>query len=337
MKRILLTGAAGFIGFHLVKSLISKDYEILGIDNINSYYDVELKYDRLENLGIKKEDVDDEIELTSSQYSNFKFIKLNIADAQTLEGVFSKFKPDIVINLAAQAGVRYSIDHPRKYIESNINGFFNILESVRNNKVKTLLFASSSSVYGDSEVYPVKEDFDTSKPLSLYAASKKSNEVMAYVYSNMFDIKTIGLRFFTVYGPWGRPDMALYSFTKKIIDGEEIKVFNKGEMYRDFTYVDDIVNGIVTIVEKSSEVQEKYKIYNIGRGIPIKLLDFIKQIEISLGKKAKMKFESLQPGDVLKTFADTTALQKDYGYKPIMELKEGVSNFVEWFKDYYQV
>jgi len=211
------------------------------------------------------------------------------------------------------------------------------LESVRNNKVKTLLFASSSSVYGDSEVYPVKEDFDTSKPLSLYAASKKSNEVMAYVYSNMFDIKTIGLRFFTVYGPWGRPDMALYSFTKKIIDGEEIKVFNKGEMYRDFTYVDDIVNGIVTIVEKSSEVQEKYKIYNIGRGIPIKLLDFIKQIEISLGKKAKMKFESLQPGDVLKTFADTTALQKDYGYKPIMELKEGVSNFVEWFKDYYQV
>lgn len=337
MKKILLTGSAGFIGFHLSKKLISQGYEVLGIDNINSYYDVELKYDRLKELGISEQGIDDEVEIRSKKYPHFSFIKLDIADAQLLEKVFSRFKPNIVINLAAQAGVRYSIDHPRKYIDSNINGFFNILESVRNNNVKNLIFASSSSVYGDSETYPVREDFDTSKPLSLYAASKKSNEVMAYVYSNMFNIKTIGLRFFTVYGPWGRPDMALYSFTKKILDGDEIKVFNNGEMYRDFTYVDDIVNGISSIVSKSSTVKGNYKIYNIGRGMPIKLMDFIKQIEASLNKKAKIKFEPLQPGDVLKTFADTSALEKDFKYKPKFKLQEGIDNFVKWFKDYYKV
>lgn len=334
MSKILLTGAAGFIGFHLAQKLVSENHEILGIDNINSYYDVELKYDRLKELGIAKQDIDDEVELQSNKYNNFRFIKLNIADSQSLESLFKSFSPDIVINLAAQAGVRYSIDHPKKYIESNVSGFFNILESVRNNNVKTLIFASSSSVYGDSEVFPVKEDFDTSKPLSLYAASKKSNEVMAYVYANMFNIKTVGLRFFTVYGPWGRPDMALYSFTKKILNGEEIKVFNKGEMYRDFTYIDDIVNGINSIVTQKEKIPD-YKIYNIGRGMPVKLLDFIKQIEKSLGINAKIKLEPMQPGDVLKTFADTSSLEKDFSYKPKVELSEGVSKFVKWFKDYY--
>lgn len=339
MKRILITGIAGFIGFHLSKKLSEEDFEILGVDSMNDYYDPELKYDRLSELGFDKKEAKMETGvIKSNKHSNLKFLKADLSEKESINKIFKEFSPDLVIHLAAQAGVRYSIEKPEKYIESNVVGFFNILEACRHNNIKDFIYASSSSVYGDSDKYPVKEEFDTSKPVSLYAASKKFDEVAAYVYSNMFKINTIGLRFFTVYGPWYRPDMALFKFTESILSDKEIDVYNNGDMYRDFTFVGDIVDGILAIVKKVvTQEGSDYKIYNIGRGKPIKLSDYIEELENALGKKAKKNFKPLQPGDVLKTYADTSAIEKDYGYKPSTDIKEGIGEFVKWYKQYYRV
>ena len=326
-KKILITGSSGFIGAALCKKLLSnKKITIIGIDNMNDYYDVSLKKYRLEEL---------------EQSRNFIFIKGDIANKELIEKTFKKYNPEIVINLAAQAGVRYSITNPDTYIKSNIIGFYNILEACRNNKPKYLIFASSSSVYGNSKT-PYKEEDKTETPESLYAATKKSNELLAYSYSNLYNIKTTGLRFFTVYGPKGRPDMAYFSFTNKLLNNETIKIFNHGKCKRDFTYIDDIINGIEKIINKPHK--ELYKIYNIGNNNPVNLLDFIKILEKELKNanlipkdyKIKQELLPMQKGDVKDTYADTTALEKDYNYKPNTKLEKGLKEFVDWYKEYYK-
>ena len=335
--KILVTGAAGFIGFHTTKKLLENGHQVVGLDNINDYYDVQLKYARLNELGIKIGKSDSYNELVNSNKYQFKFIRLNIEDRTNLPQLFIDEKFDIVCNLAAQAGVRYSIENPETYIDSNIVGYLNILECCRNHKIKHLVYASSSSVYGLNKKIPFETTDNVDHPISLYAATKKSNELMAHTYSHLFGFATTGLRFFTVYGPWGRPDMALFLFTDAIINNKPIKVFNNGDMERDFTYIDDIVEGIVRIIEKNTQHRALYKIYNIGNNNSIKLNSFIHAIEASLNIKGQKEFMPIQPGDVKKTWANVDELINDYNYKPNTDIKKGVTKFVNWYKQHYKV
>ncbi len=323
-KKVLITGAAGFIGFHLSKKLLNQGMTVLGFDNINSYYDVTLKYARLDIL---------------KQFPKFTFIKGDLADEAAITKLFGENKFDIVINLAAQAGVRYSIENPRAYIDSNIIGFFNILEACRHNEVEHLLYASSSSVYGNQEKTPFSTDDNVDSPISLYAATKKSNELMAYTYSHLYGIPATGLRFFTVYGPYGRPDMAYFGFTKKIYAGDPIKIFNNGDMYRDFTYVDDIVQGIENMMCNPPREQNgaRHKVYNIGNNSPEKLMYFIETLENALGKKAEKEFLPMQAGDVYQTYADVSELMRDFDFKPATSIEEGLGKFAAWYKEYYKI
>ena len=317
--KILLTGAAGFIGFHTCLLLLRKKYKVIGIDNINSYYDVGLKKDRLSNL---------------RKFSNFKFFKKNIED-QNLIKVFSKEKIDVIINLAAQAGVRHSLKDPYSYINANVLGQVNLLELAKKNNVKKFIYASSSSVYGGNKKMPFSPEQRVDKPISLYAASKKSSELIAECYSHLFDIKCIGLRFFTVYGPWGRPDMATFIFTKNIINKKKIDVYNFGNMRRDFTYVSDIANGILGAIKLKKKI--KHKIYNLGNSNPEVLLDFINVIENTLKIEAKKNFIAIQPGDVPKTYADIKESVKDLKFNPKTKIEKGIQEFVKWYKKYYNV
>lgn len=330
MIHILITGAAGFIGYFLTARLLTNnDIKIIGIDNLNSYYDQNLKLDRLNKL---------------SEYENFVFKKGDLSDKEFIYNLFKEYNFDIVINLAAQAGVRYSITNPDVYIQSNIIGFFNILEACRYHPVKHLVYASSSSVYGTNKKVPYSTDDKVDNPVSLYAATKKSNELMAHAYSKLYGIPCTGLRFFTVYGPMGRPDMAYFGFTNKLVRGEKIQIFNYGDMYRDFTYVDDIVEGIVRIMDKVPEANEegvKYKVYNIGNNKPETLKYFVETLEKCLldegviSKPAEKEYLPMQPGDVYQTYADTDDLLKDFGWKPTTSLEEGLKRFVKWYKEYY--
>jgi UDP-glucuronate 4-epimerase len=336
MQTILVTGAAGFIGYHLSDRLLNEGHRVIGIDNLNSYYDVNLKESRLELL------VDQE---------EFSFYKLDLADRKGIDRLFALYDFDIVVNLAAQAGVRYSLTNPRAYIDSNITGFSNILEGCRHHPVKHLVYASSSSVYGANTKMPFSVRDNVDRPVSLYAATKKSNELMAHTYSHLYGIPTTGLRFFTVYGPWGRPDMAPILFTEAILAGKSIDVFNYGKMRRDFTYIDDIVEGIVRVIKSvpqpnplwidddsnPSSSKAPYKLYNIGNSQPIELLDFIKTIENCLGKTAEKNFLPLQAGDVVSTYADVTDLMRDVGFQPTTSLKDGIYKFVDWYLNYYQI
>ncbi len=338
--KILVTGAAGFIGFYVCQALLKNNHTVIGLDNINDYYDVNLKYARLQELGINKEDASKyNNETTSSLYGDqFKFVKLNLEDKANLETLFSKNNIQIVCNLAAQAGVRYSLENPDAYINSNIVGFLNLLECCRHFNIKHLVYASSSSVYGLNSKIPFSTSDQVDKPVSLYAATKKSNELMAHTYSHLYNIYTTGLRFFTVYGPWGRPDMAMFIFTKAIINNKPIKVFNYGNMERDFTYIDDITEGVVRVIEKPVENRSTlYKVYNIGNNNSVKLLDFIEEIEKNLHKKAQKQMLELQPGDVEKTWANVDDLITDYNYKPNTPIAKGVKKFIEWYKNYYKV
>ncbi|MEO6550714.1 MAG: NAD-dependent epimerase/dehydratase family protein [Ferruginibacter sp.] len=332
--KILITGTAGFIGMHLAIRLAAEGHEVTGLDNINSYYDANLKYARLAEQGIKKEDILYNKLLTGA--NNIKFIEIDLQDAGNLNALFATQHFEIVINLAAQAGVRYSITNPKDYINSNIIGFYNILEASRNFPIKHLLYASSSSVYGNAVKFPFLEEDNTDAPISFYAATKKSNEVMAHTYSHLYSIKTTGLRFFTVYGPWGRPDMAMFMFTENILNDKPIKVFNNGDLYRDFTYVDDIISGVTSIVNGSGHQKEMFQLFNIGNSKPVKLLDFIYAIEEATGVKAKLDFQPMQEGDVQMTYADTDKLMKQYNYKPNTDLKTGVAKFVAWYKGFYK-
>lgn len=322
-SKIILTGAAGFIGSHLAKRLLENGVEVIGIDNINDYYDVSLKYHRLSLL---------------EQYEKFTFIRCDISNKDELNRIFEEYKADVVVNLAAQAGVRYSIENPQVYIDSNVIGFFNILEACRNNPVKHLVYASSSSVYGNSDKIPFSVDDRVDNPISLYAATKKSNELMAYTYSHLFGIPATGLRFFTVYGPAGRPDMAYFSFTKKILAGEPIKLFNYGELERDFTYVDDIVEGIMNIIPTMPEEKNgaRAKVYNIGNNKPVALKEFVAALEEAIGVKAKIEYLPMQPGDVYRTYADISELERDFGFKPQTDIRTGLKKFAEWYKEYYK-
>ncbi len=330
--KILVTGTAGFIGYHLAKKLLERGDEVVGIDNINDYYDVNLKYARLKELGIKQADIEENKLTQSSVYPQHWFIKANLEDAAALNRLFETQKFDAVCNLAAQAGVRYSIENPHAYIQSNVVGFMNILEACRNYGVKNLSYASSSSVYGLNESQPFKTTDKTDTPISLYAATKKSNELMAHTYSHLYGIQTTGLRFFTVYGPWGRPDMAPMLFADAISNDRAIKVFNHGKMSRDFTYIDDIVDGIIKVIDNPSN----YNVYNIGNNAPVSLMEFIETLEDALGKKAEKNFMPMQPGDVESTYADTQDLIDDFGYKPNTKLSDGIGEFVKWYEEFYK-
>jgi len=333
---VLVTGAAGFIGFHLSRRLIAEGVEIVGLDNLNDYYDVNLKKDRLAIL---------------SQAQNFTFVELDLVDTSGMEKLFQKYSFQRVVNLAAQAGVRYSLENPKAYVDSNLSGFLNILEGCRHNRVEHLVYASSSSVYGLNNRMPFSVHDNVDHPLSLYAASKKANELMAHSYSHLYGMPVTGLRFFTVYGPWGRPDMALFLFTKAILAGEPIKVFNQGKMKRDFTYVDDIVEGIVRLLPTIPQSNPDwdgaapdpgsspapYRLYNIGNHSPVKLLDFIALIEKALGQKAQKELLPMQPGDVPATYADVEALSQAVGFSPDTPLEKGISDFVQWYREYYKV
>ena len=334
--KILVTGAAGFIGYHLCEKLLLLGHTVVGIDNINGYYDINLKMSRLNELGIF--DVFEHKVSVSKKYGDkFHFIKLNLEDRIQLPLLFKEYQFDSVCNLAAQAGVRYSIEDPMVYVESNIVGFINLLECMRYHNVEKLVYASSSSVYGNSKSIPFNTNDKVDEPISLYAASKKTNELMAYTYSHLFNIQSIGLRFFTVYGPWGRPDMAMFLFTDAILNNKPIQVFNNGELYRDFTYIDDIIDGIILVLTDKTKNIPLYSLYNIGNSKPIKLLDFITEIEKCTERIAKKEYLSMQPGDVEKTWADVTSLKKDFGYNPKTEIKEGIQNFIKWYKRYYKI
>lgn len=348
--KILLTGTAGFIGFHLAKKLIQAGHEVIGLDSINDYYDVNLKYARLSESGIAKDKIEYNKLVVSSQSPSYRFIQLKLEDREKLMELFRNEKFEGVCNLAAQAGVRYSLTNPYAYIDSNIIGFINILEACRHNQVKHLVYASSSSVYGLNEEIPFSEKDNVDHPISLYAATKKSNELMAHTYSYLYGLPTTGLRFFTVYGPWGRPDMALFIFTKAILEGKPIQVFNNGEMERDFTYIDDIVEGIFRILTSTppkgnpdwngkepdpSSSPAPYKIFNIGNSKPVKLMDFIHAIEENVGKKAIIEYMPMQAGDVRKTWADVNGLLENYDFSPLNDITSGISAFIYWFKNYY--
>jgi len=335
--KILVTGAAGFIGYHLCEQLLKLGHDLVGLDNINDYYDVNLKYARLKELGILERKIKYNKTINSNSHGDrLQFIKINLEDQENLLTLFEENSFDVVCNLAAQAGVRYSIEKPMKYVESNIMGFANLLECVRNSKVKKLVYASSSSVYGLNEKTPFATNDNVDNPISMYAATKKSNELMAHTYSHLFGIETIGLRFFTVYGPWGRPDMAMFLFTDAILNNKPIKVFNEGNLSRDFTYIDDIVEGVINTIEKKNPNKSLYNLYNIGNGSPVKLNDYIKEIEVAIGKEAERILMPMQPGDVEQTWADTSALFKDYNYKPTTKIDKGIKEFVSWYKDYYR-
>ena len=335
--KILVTGAAGFIGYHVSKKLVESGNEVIGIDNINNYYDVDLKYARLKDLGISRAPVEiyNNPVLSEKSHYSFKFIRINLEDQIELPKIFESEKFDIVCNLAAQAGVRYSLENPMLYVNSNIVGFANLLECCRNINIKHLVYASSSSVYGLNKKIPFATQDNVDSPISLYAASKKSNELMAHTYSHLFNFPTTGLRFFTVYGPWGRPDMAISVFTNAIIKNQPIDVVNNGNMERDFTYIDDVVSSVVKIIEKPVK-NRLYKIYNIGNNISVKLLDFIKEIENNLDTVAQKNMLPMQPGDVEKTWADVNELIKDYNYKPDTSIKKGIKAFISWYKLYYK-
>jgi UDP-glucuronate 4-epimerase len=349
--KILVTGTAGFIGFHLVNKLLKRGDEVIGIDNINDYYDVNLKYNRLRETGIEQAKIKYNEPVQSQKYEKYTFIQLDISDREKIEKLFINYSFDIVCNLAAQAGVRYSIENPHSYIDSNIVGFANILEGCRHSKVKHLIYASSSSVYGLNEKMPLSTSDEVNHPVSLYAASKKSNELMAHTYSHLFNLRTTGLRFFTVYGPWGRPDMAYFLFTDAILKRHPIKIFNHGKMERDFTYVSDIIDGIEKVIDNPAQGNENwdalypnpssskapYKVFNIGNNEPVKLLDFVKAIEEALGKKAEKIMMEIQPGDVEKTYADVSPLMKYFNYKPSTPIRKGIQEFIDWYKNFYNI
>jgi UDP-glucuronate 4-epimerase len=332
---ILLTGAAGFIGYHTARRLLERGDRVVGVDNLNDYYDPALKEARLERL---------------RAYDNFSFERIEIADREAMASLFSRVQPKRVIHLAAQAGVRYSLENPHAYTDSNITGFLNILEGSRHNNVEHLVYASSSSVYGSNTRQPFSEHQNVDHPVSLYAATKKANELMAHTYAHLFGLSVTGLRFFTVYGPWGRPDMALFKFTRGILAGEAIPVFNSGQMIRDFTYVDDIVEGIVRVTDTPAQSNPDwsgdapdpatssapYRVFNIGNNMPILLLDCIAMLEECLGRKAEMEFLPMQPGDVTSTMADVSELERAVGFRPHTPLREGIARFVEWYREYYQ-
>ena len=349
-NKILITGTAGFIGFHLVNKLVKEDYEIVGLDNINDYYDVNLKYARLKETGIEKEKIKYNSFTQSSIHPNYRFIKLDLTDKENILKLFKAEGFEYVVNLAAQAGVRYSLMNPQAYIDSNITGFLNILEGCRNYPVKHLVFASSSSVYGLNKKMPLSTSDNVDHPVSLYAATKKSNELMAHAYSYLYNIPVTGLRFFTVYGPWGRPDMALFIFTKKILAGEPIDVYNNGDMIRDFTYIDDIVEGVNRIIKvipannkewdafyaEPSTSSARYELYNIGNSNPVKLMDFISALENILNKKAEINYLPMQPGDVKATNSDVKKLFEKIEYKPDTSVEQGIKLFIKWFLDIYK-
>lgn len=355
--KILVTGTAGFIGFHLAKKLLERGDEVVGLDNVNDYYDIGLKYGRLKELGIDREDIENNTSVKSNHYhlsTNFPkhtFIKADLSDREAMAQIFVEGNFDAVCHLAAQAGVRYSIENPHAYIDSNIVGFMNILEGCRHHNVKNLSYASSSSVYGLNQSQPFKTSDYTGHPVSLYAATKKSNEVMAHTYAHLYGLQVTGLRFFTVYGPWGRPDMAPMLFTDAILNDRAIKVFNHGNMSRDFTYVDDIVDGLTKVIDNPAKENPNwdaqnptpdsssasYRIYNIGNNAPVALMEFIETIENALGKVAKKEMLPMQDGDVVSTYADTSDLMKDFEYKPDTNLDEGIEKFVEWYKRFYRL
>ena len=339
--KILITGIAGFIGYHLGKRCLEDNIEIAGVDNINDYYDVNLKKARVKDLKSKSKIYD----------SNFKFHQKNIEDLNSIDNIYKEFLPDVVIHLAAQAGVRYSIENPRAYINSNLIGFSNIIELSKRYKVSNFIYASSSSVYGGNENLPFKENSEVGHPVSLYAATKRSNELIAHSYSHLYDLPCTGLRFFTVYGPWGRPDMALFLFTKSIINKEPIKIFNNGEMLRDFTYIDDVIETIFKLIKKPATIDIKFdkkspnlstswcpnRIYNIGNSKPVKLMDYISEIESCLKITAIKEFHPMQPGDVQSTSSDSTLLEKFIDFKPNTSIKIGIKNFIDWYLDFYKV
>ena len=349
--KILVTGTAGFIGYHLAKKMFYEGDEFVGLDALNDYYDIRVKYGRLNDTGVDHESLEYGKVLQSSKYDNYKFVKMNLEDKDSIDKLFKEEKFDRVCNLAAQAGVRYSLVNPMAYIESNIVGFTNILEACRHNDIEHLAYASSSSVYGLNESMPFSTSDNVDHPVSLYAASKKSNELMAHCYSHLFGLPTTGLRFFTVYGPWGRPDMALFLFTKAILEDKPIDVFNYGEMKRDFTYVDDIVEGVVRVIDNPplgnlawtgekpdpSTSKAPFKVYNIGNSSPVKLMDFIGAIEKSLGKEAEKNMLPIQPGDVPATWADVSDLTEDLDYKPDTSIEHGVEQFIKWYREFYSV
>ncbi len=334
-SKILVSGAAGFIGFHLVERLCNAGHEVFGIDNLNDYYDVSLKEARLAEL---------------KKHKGFKFLKADLEDEAAIESAFADFKPDVVVNLAAQAGVRYSLDNPRAYIASNVSGFLNILEGCRHHNVKHLVFASSSSVYGANTATPFAVEQNVDHPVSLYAATKKSNELMAHSYAHLYGIPCSGLRFFTVYGPWGRPDMAYFKFTNAIMKGDPIDVYNNGDMKRDFTYIDDIIEGVERVIghvatpnlewnsdrPDPSSSNAPYRLYNIGNNKTVRLMDMISTLEEALGKKAELNMMPMQPGDVQETYANIEALKQAVGFRPSIDLKEGFEKFVAWYQGYYK-
>jgi UDP-glucuronate 4-epimerase len=353
--KILITGTAGFIGSHLAEKLLARGDEVVGLDSINDYYDISVKYGRLQRTGIieslqEGESIEYNRLLTSSNNSNYKFVKLNLEDKENIMRLFKEQKFDAVCNLAAQAGVRYSLINPDAYIDSNIVGFINILEACRHNGVKNLSYASSSSVYGLNETLPFSTEDGVDHPISLYAASKKSNELMAHTYSHLYGIATTGLRFFTVYGPWGRPDMALFLFVKAALEGKKIDVFNNGEMLRDFTYIDDIVEGVIRVIDNPAKKDKSwngkdgrvstssapYKIYNIGNNSPVKLMDFITAIENRLGKTIEKNMMPIQAGDVPATYANVDDLVEDLDYKPATPIQSGVDRFVDWYLEFFK-
>ncbi|MCF8267380.1 MAG: NAD-dependent epimerase [Ignavibacteriales bacterium] len=351
MKKILITGAAGFIGFHLLNRLISEGYEIIGMDNLNDYYDPALKFDRLTECGISKSELTANRICKSTLYQNYRFIRLDLLDISSLLSLFEEEKFDYVLHLAAQPGVRYSLVNPQAYIDSNITGFLNILESCRKYPVKHLIFASSSSIYGVNTKMPFSVRDNVDHPVSLYAATKKSNELMAHTYSHLFNIPSTGLRFFTVYGPWGRPDMAYFKFTKAILGNNPIEVFNYGNMKRDFTYIGDIVESISRLLPKapqpdksfdhynndSSRSWAAYRVLNIGNHNPVQLKDFIHELEKNLGKKAEINYLPMQPGDVEATYADVEELNNLIDYAPRIGINEGIREFIDWYIRYYKI
>ena len=349
--KILVTGTAGFIGHALAKKLLARGDEVVGLDNINNYYDVTLKYGRLADLGIRQDCIADHKATQSTMYEKHKFVKMDLADRFEIEHLFREEQFDAVCHLAAQAGVRYSLENPHAYVQSNIVGFTNILEGCRHHGVKNLSYASSSSIYGLNKSQPFKTSDSTEHPVSFYAATKKANEMMAHSYSHLYGLQTTGVRFFTVYGPWGRPDMAPMLFTDAIVNDRAIKVFNHGDMSRDFTYIDDIVDGLINVIDnpatsnrewdaKNPEIQSSsapYRIYNIGNNDPVSLMEFIETIENALGRTAKKNMLPMQDGDVVSTYADVAGLIQDFNYKPNTKLSDGVQKFVNWYKDFYDV
>ncbi len=349
--KILLTGTAGFIGSHLALRLLARGDEVVGLDSINDYYDISVKYGRLQRAGIEQANIAYNKITTSTTQPNYRFVQMKLEDSAALNALFAAEKFDAVCNLAAQAGVRYSLENPRAYIDANIIGFLNILEACRHHGVENLCYASSSSVYGLNEALPFSTSDNVDHPISLYAASKKSNELMAHTYSHLFGLRTTGLRFFTVYGPWGRPDMALFLFTKAALAGEPIKVFNNGDMQRDFTYIDDIVEGVVRVIDNPAKANATwqgadpdpgsssapYKIYNIGNNNPVKLMDFIEAIEKALGTPIEKIMLPLQAGDVPATYADVSDLVEDLDYQPATPVQQGIDNFVTWYREFFKV